>query len=142
MEKKNTEIGFILNQIKTDQFAVFEENYKETETIQLTTLMNYGLDSETKVFVVIPKFTFEINEKPFMTIQVSCYFEINPAAWDRFISNGKTIIPKGFICHTAMHAVGTARGILHCKTEDTLFNKFILPPINVDAMIPDDVVFD
>lgn len=142
MEKKKFEIGFKLVQIKTDQFALFEENFIEGEKVNLTTSINFGLDSETRVLVVVPKFTFEINEKPFITIQIRCYFEIEDKAFNSFIVDKNTIIPKHFICHASMHAVGTARGVLHSKTEGTPFNSFVLPPVNVDDMIPEDVVFE
>ena len=39
-----------------------------------------------------------------------------------------------------MIAVGTARGILHAKTEATKFNQFLIPPINVVELIKDDII--
>jgi hypothetical protein len=51
-------------------------------------------------------------------------------------------IPKGFLAHLAMISVGTARGILHCKTENTIFNNFVLPLVNVASMIPEDEQFE
>ncbi len=37
-----------------------------------------------------------------------------------------------------MLCVGTARGILHAKTEGTAFNDFILPAINVEELVEED----
>jgi len=39
-----------------------------------------------------------------------------------------------------MHTVGTARGVLHSKTESTPFNGLIIPPINVEQIIQEDIV--
>ena len=142
MAKKNTNINFSLLKIKTDQFALFEENYRANETVNLNTNLTFGLNSEDKVFLVTPKYTFESNKKPFITIQTSCFFKIEDVAWNGFILNGKITFLKNFVAHMAMIAVGTSRGVLHSKTENTIFNNYILPTINVSKMIPEDVVFD
>lgn len=135
-------INFNLLKIKTDQFALFEENHVENGKINLNTSMSFGLNIEDKGFSISVKFIFEIKKKPFMTTQVSCFFQIENTAWESFKVNDKTILPKGFVAHMAMITVGTSRGILHSKTEGTIFNKYILPTLNVAEMIPEDVVFD
>jgi len=35
--------------------------------------------------------------------------------------------------------VGTARGVLHNKTENTVFNRFIIPLLDATALIKEDV---
>ena len=54
--------------------------------------------------------------------------------------DNKIIIPKELLAHFGVHTIGTARGILHCKTEGTQFNTFILPPINVSERITEDII--
>jgi hypothetical protein len=41
-----------------------------------------------------------------------------------------------------MLTVGTARGVLHAKTENTKYNRYVLPTINVASMIKNDAVFN
>jgi len=38
-----------------------------------------------------------------------------------------------------MLSVGTARGILHAKTENTPYNEFIIPLINVTEAVKADI---
>ena len=38
--------------------------------------------------------------------------------------------------------VGAARGIIHAKTEGTILNSVILPPINLVEIIKDDLVLE
>ena len=140
--ENNFNIGFSLFQIVTEQFALFEENYSEKNKINLGTDLTFGLNKENKVFIVTAKFTFEMKKKPFMTIQVSCFFEINDKNWIEFIESDKITFPKPFVSHMAMLTVGTTRGILHNKTENTIFNNYILPTTNVAEIIADDVRFD
>lgn len=139
---ENKNINFNLLKIKTDQYAAFNENYNHNQIINLNTNLSFGLNQEDKVFLVSPKFTFEINKVPFLTIQVSCFFKIEDKSWGGFIKKKEIIFPKAFVAHMAMITVGTSRGILHSKTEGTPYNELILPTLNVADMIPEDIKFD
>jgi len=77
----------------------------------------------------------------FLIIEVSCEFDISSEFWKEFDNKDKVRIPKGFMAHLAMITVGTTRGILHSKTENTKFNEFILPTLNITEMITEDGVF-
>ncbi|MFV8342426.1 hypothetical protein [Flavobacterium sp. XS2P39] len=138
----NNKISFSLIQIKTEQFALFPENYSEKDKIKLNTNLTFGLNSDDKRFSVTTKFTFEMKKKPFMSIQVSCFFQIDDSAWKSFAKEDKMIFPKNFVAHMAMLTIGTTRGVLHAKTEDTTFNQYVLPTTNVAEIIDEDVVFD
>jgi hypothetical protein len=142
MAQDNVNLNFNLLKIKTDQFALFEENHVDSGKVNLNTSMSFGLNLEDKAFSISIKFTFEIKKKPFMTTQVTCFFGIGNTTWESLKVNEKIILPKGFVAHMAMITVGTSRGILHSKTEGTSFNKYILPTLNVAEMVPEDVVFD
>lgn len=142
MAENIVNINFNLLKIKTDQFALFEENHVGNDKVNLNTSMSFGLNSADKAFSISIKFTFEIKKKPFLTTQLSCFFQIEDTAWESLKVNDKIILPKGFVAHMAMITVGTSRGVLHSKTEGTIFNKYILPTLNVAEMIPEDVVFD
>lgn len=142
MADNNPIINFNLLKITTEQFAIFEENLSKDGVINLNTNLSFGLNSKDKVFLVTPKYTFENEGKQFLTIQISCFFKIEDATWDSLIDNKQIIFPKEFVAHMAMITVGTSRGILHTKTEGTVFNEFVLPPLNVAKMVGEDVVFD
>jgi len=142
MIKNDNAISFSLSEIKTDQFAIFEENYTENAEISLGTNLTFGLNKEENIFLISAKYTFEIRSKPFLAIQATCFFTIDDSAIKTFRNEDKIIFPKSFVAHMAMITVGTSRGILHTKTEGTPFNKYILPTIDVAKMIPDDVIFD
>ena len=84
------------------------------------------------------------NTQKLIIIDVSCQFLINPADWEilREPESGRVILPRDLGIHLAMLVVGTLRGILHVKTENTIFNSFIFPPINLLELVPSDVVFE
>jgi hypothetical protein len=75
------------------------------------------------------------DEKAFLILKTRCEFEIEGEAWNSFISENTITVPEGFASHLAVITVGTARGVLHEKTNDTSFNHFVIPTINLTALI-------
>lgn len=142
METDNKEIGFALQGIKTEQFAIFEENYTPKKEIGLGAGLQFKLDKTNKQIGVFLGFEFMQGKKVFLKIQVSCHFKFEENSWSSFIQENKLIIPKGFLTHLAMITIGTARGVLFAKTEGTSFSKYIIPTINVVEMIKEDALFE
>ncbi len=144
MEIKTNPVSFALKRIATEQFAIIEEAHKENIKINLVTDLRFATDKDIRVIAIFAQFKFEQAKLPFLLIEVSCHFQITEESWESFKTNESTkiIIPHGFMSHLTMLTVGTARGILHTKTEGTRFNQYILPTINVNNLIKDDVSFD
>lgn len=144
MEKENTQVGFVLQGIKTEQFAIFEENFAPKKETGLGTELQFKLDQNNKQIGVFIGFEFMQGKKVFLKIQVSCHFKVEEQSWDNFIKEkeSKLVVPKVFLAHLAMITTGTTRGVLFAKTESTPFSKFIVPTLNVAEMIPEDASFD
>lgn len=139
---ENTGIGFNLLGIKTEQFALIEDNFNESEEVNLVTNLEFKLGCEKKQMGVFANFKFEQKANVFLIIEVSCHFSINPDSWQAYCTDTEIVFPKGFMAHLSMLTVGTARGVLHSKTEGSSFNKFQLPLINVTELVVEDVVFN
>ena len=135
-------IGFGLSGIKTEQFAIFKENYDAKKPSELVTDLAFAVSPDTKILSTIATFTFQQRKKNFIKLEVMCQFVIMDEAWDSFTNENKVTVPKQFLDHTAMLTVGTSRGILFTKTEGTEFNRFLLPTINVSKMVKGDGVFE
>ena len=144
MEEIN--IGFLLEGIKIEQFAVFEETYNSEKETELKAGFEFKLDSDNQKIGVFVTFEFVQDTKIFIKVVVSCHFKISDNAWKQFTdeksASNKFIIPKGFITHLTMLSVGTTRGVLYAKTEGTGFAKFILPTINLSEMIQEDIILE
>jgi len=82
-------------------------------------------------------------KSPFLIVEVGCHFNITTEAWTSFYNESRTelIVSRGFIGHLVMLTIGTTRGVLHSKTENTPFNSFLLPTLNVNELVKKDVVF-
>lgn len=145
-EKKQTDrIGFALRKISLDQFAVLKEAYKEGEKVGFDVSLDFGLDTEQKMFRVSSRIRFSQQKtQPFLVIEGSSVFAIEPEAWERFAFEGgqAMVFPHQFVAYLAALNVGSLRGMLYVKTQDTIFNRFLIPTINVAEIVGEDIRFD
>lgn len=142
MEKGKDVVEFSIAKVTTEQFAIIDKSFDEKEPINLNTNLRFAIDREERLIAIFTLFKFEQKASPFLMVEVCCQFLINVESWGAFIKEeGKIVIPKEFMTHLGMITVGTARGVLHTKTEGTKFNEFVLPTINVNELIKEDVAF-
>ena len=136
--------SFVLRGIQTEQFATIDGIFKGNETVNIQTNLDFGINEEHRLIGCIVKFQFEVQNQPFIVIGVKCNFEIEPTSWDGFINKElKTIeFPKEILCHLAVITIGTARGVLHAKTENTPYNRLFLPTINVNHLLKENIIFN
>lgn len=141
-KKKDLALSFKLASIKTEEFAIIEESFKDGERVNLSTSINFGIDKENHILGTTIKFKFDQNETPFLIVAATCAFQIEEKAWESLLDEESVnlIVPEGFASHMAVLTTGTIRGILHEKTNDTEYNHFIVPPINLTELITEDVV--
>ena len=141
--KKNNSIDFLLEKIRTEQFALFEENFDANLEISLNTQVEFKLNQKNKMVGSFVGFTFEQEKKILSKIEVSCHFRLTENSWNSFIDKEKSkiVIPKGFLAHLAAVTLGTTRGVLFSKTEGTPLNNLIIPMLNISEIIQTDSEF-
>jgi hypothetical protein len=145
MKKEKIEIDFALSGIRTEQFAMLENNYNpKKKDFDYVTTLKFKLDQENKIIGIFIEFEFEQANKVFIKIIVSCHFTIADKSWACLINKSKIkiIFPKTFIDHLALLTLSTTRGVLSAKTEGTQFSTFIIPLINVADIIKEDAIFE
>ncbi len=135
------EISFKLHTIKTEQFAIIEDIYNGPDSVQLESNYRFGSNVTEKLVAVLVNYKFKTTKGVFLTIEVSCMFGIKPDSWDSIYNVEKLelILPKAIATHLLVLTIGTARGVLHAKTENTPYNRFLLPTLNVSESIKEDV---
>lgn len=142
MENKLS-VNFQLLEIGTSEFAIIDTVSTVTKKLNFNVALQFGAsDSNSSILCnVIIEFISD-EQKVLLKLKTDNQFKIKPEDWEKFKNENILTIPKGFLAHLAMISVGTARGILHCKTENTIFNNFVLPLVNVASMIPEDEEFE
>ena len=134
-------IGFRMNRIRVDQFAILTDSIPP-EDLSLGFAISFGVAPSIHEVCTTVRFDISHAESPLLILELSCFFEIREEDWNKFKQDNKVIIPKELLAHFGVHTIGTARGILHCKTEGTQLNAFILPPINVSERITEDIIIE
>ena len=137
------QLGFAFIGLRTVSFAKIEAAYKKTGETDLITGLSFGLDIEDHTISCNTKFSFERKkDQPFLILEVQGLFEINKKDFLNKVkqNNDSYLIAQNLAIHFAVLTVGAARGILHAKTEGTIYNQFILPTIDLKKMIPQDII--
>ena len=139
---KTENILFKLKRIQTEQFATIP-GVKVGEEIGISAAIEYGMEKDTNTIHCKVLFNFISEEKEFIILHVRCEFSVAPEAWEKNFreEEKKYVFPADFMQHLGVITVGTARGILHAKTEGTEFNRFFLPTVNLKEMVPGEVSF-
>ncbi|WP_296620801.1 hypothetical protein [Marivirga sp.] len=136
-------VSFAVRSIKTDEFATITNSYKEGEDVNIEAGYGFGINSDENTVMVKFSAMFKCQERPFIILKLHCDFDVDPKSFDNFrnIKTNKLVIPKGFLTHLTVLTVGTARGVLHAKLDNTEFDNFILPTLNVSEILKEDLEF-
>lgn len=133
---------FRLHNIKTVQFATIGAPPEEGE-IEITAGIDFAIESKVFLIACISRFEFLSEGNIFIILSVTCEFEVEADTWKGQVKTDeqKHSFDASLMQHLGVVTVGTARGVLHTKTEDTAFNKFFLPTVNVTQIVPENVKF-
>ncbi len=139
--KKEAPISFKLVDIDIPQFSVFEGVLETDFPVNHSVGMSFGADINNRIIGSAFRYQLEKHQKPFLKIEVTCYFKIEESAFSsQLMMDDGIVLSCGFAKHLAIITTGTARGVLYEKTKNTPFNKYILGLVNIDNMFTEDVV--
>jgi hypothetical protein len=140
--KKTEKVEFALVKITTEQFAIIEKNYNAQSPPQMKLSFRFAANAGMRLLGIFVHINIECEKQPFIVLECGCHFKIRKDSWDELLDEAanRLTISKSLIQHLAVISVGTARGILHAKTENTSYNHFFLPTINLTEMIAEDVI--
>ena len=142
MENKN-QITFGLRSITTEQFAIIESAFdKSTDNVELSNSLRFGFNIEKRIVSAFLSVNFSQDKGPFLILEIGCYFEIIKEHWDNLYNaeSSEIKLPMDIARHLVVLAMGTLRGVLHAKVENTSFNMFILPTINVTELVKQAII--
>jgi hypothetical protein len=140
-ENAERRVNYALVKIVTEQLVVEPTYFEENKPVKINVGLNFGVDSKQKLLKVLFKNDFVQDERSFITIEAGCIFAIDPESWNFFTGqqSGFILLPKHFAGHLASITAGTARGILHERTDQTPMNRFFIPANNIEEIIQQDV---
>ncbi len=133
-------IPYRISEIKTTQFAIFPEKVQNGKEMNVRADFSYGINKPHNSVRCVCKISYLQDEELLMVLEVLCLFEVAPEGVVQIEKDKK--IPVDFLRYVATIVVGTARGIIHARTENTVLNPYVLPPINLINLIKDDMVIE
>lgn len=141
---KTNPLQFVLSGISTEKFLIHYTPNFENGDVDFSTQVQFFSDIETKTINYKIGLVFNQNQQTFLTFDACCSFTISPSSWSVLVGKqkNKIVIPQGFATHLAIITVGTVRGILFARTENTLLNALIVPTINLTEIIKSDVIIE
>ena len=131
-------IRFRMIKISIPQFAIICQKAEDSYQIETTTSMSHTEDGSA--VAVDMTFSFTSSGENAIILQIRCEFGIHPEDLTTLTAENKITIPKDALDSFVAQTVGTARGVLHCKTEGTPFNGIIIPPLDVSNILQSDMI--
>lgn len=132
-------IRFRMAKINVGQFAILADK-NPSEGLSYTISIGFNGALEAKRIACDLTVEFMHTDRPILKLSMSCEFDIHREDWVSRLNGNVLTMSKEDLGFLANQTVGTARGIMFCKTEDTDFRNFILPPINLTKIIDEDLV--
>ena len=132
-------IPFRIRQIKTQQFAMFPDLLVNGKEVTVDSEFSFGVNTEVKNILCVTKLSYRQDDNLLLTTEVHCFFNIREDGVNQLKEQGR--VGVDFLRYLATIATGTVRGIIHTKTENTVLNSVVVPPINLVEAIKEDFVF-
>ena len=130
-------IAYRITRIETLQFAIFPDAFQSGPDVRIDTNFEYNVRSDIGQIRNVLKISYVQNDKLLLVAELACYFDIAPEGAQLIKAQGK--VPVDFLRFLGSVSVGTIRGLIHAKTEGTVLNPIILPPVNLEDMIKNDM---
>jgi hypothetical protein len=144
MKKSKQDITFKFERIVTEQFAVIEEVYDPNKTVRFNYKISFGVEPDNRLLGSFFEIKFMNDGDTFLLVNLACYFGLKDDVWEllRTGNKGQYKLPLELLRIFANINLNTIRGVLHAKTENTAFNKFIVPSVNFDERITEDLMVE
>ncbi len=130
-------IPYRIFKIETNQFATFPEPFDNGSPVNVQTNFHFAASVDVTNVRCKALFNYRQGDNLLLVLDISTYFAIGEEGIAEIRKQGK--IPVDFLRYIATIVVGAARGIIHAKTEGSVLNAVILPPINLVDIIRDDL---
>jgi len=129
-------IAYSIAKLNVKQFAIINDLYdKESKDIDISIGIKVGSNIEKKDIVVVLKVEFIQKKKPFIILETESFYKTDDDFWDNLEKSSDNDIPKNLAVRLLNISLGTFRGILFEKLNNTEFDEFLFPLINADELL-------
>ena len=136
-------IQFRLVGVKTIQFVSIDVGEVLENDVTISSDYGYGLNVEDGILGC--QYKGQLFKKDlFIMVEVSCLFAVKQTSLKKLkVKNKKQYrFPSALIRNFTEITVSTARGVLHEKTVGNQYQKFILPVVDTQDIIKEDLIIE
>lgn len=134
------EIPYRIVQIVTSTFEQHSDSFEVGQVIQINSGYTFAVNDIAHRVRCESVYKYLQNDNELLDLKLVCIFEVEPSAFIALKNENNITIPVDFLRYMATIAVGTARGIIHARTESTPLSNVVLPPINLVEIIKEPLV--
>lgn len=135
-------IPFRIFKIENDPIEIHADLVEELSDLEFGFQVSFNGDLKNRIVGCKTEYLFKQKSNTISALTVYCYFMIEEGFVKSKTENGKLILSNEFLRYLATISVGTARGIQHAKTQGTILNALVIPPINLINMTIQDLVIE
>ena len=131
-------IPYKIARLETKQFAIFPEKFNNSDPAEVSSSFEFSTSVDLETMRCRATFQYIQEDKVWLILELNAFFMIAPDGITEIKKKGA--VPVDFLRYMGTIAVGAARGIIHARTEGTVLNAVVLPPINLMEIIKEDLV--
>ena len=131
-------IPYKIDRIETNQFAIFPDKVVNGAEVSIEVNSGFSAGELLSPIKNVVNVQYVQNGTLILVLEISCFFTIAEEGQESIRKEGK--IPVDFLRYMGSFSVGIARGVIHARTEGTVLNPIVLPPINLNEVIDKDIV--
>lgn len=123
-----------LRGVTIEQFATLFEP-SSSDRIELNLSIPVKTNYEERTFAVGANIRYLEEGKPFMVAEVFCHYIVEKECWDKLSksSSKDVVIPRKLMENLTRITIGTLRGVICARTENTAYSKYFLPLLEISA---------
>lgn len=132
-------IVYRIAKLNVKQFAIIDDSYdKKSKDIDISIGIKVGSNVEKKDIVIILKVEFIQKKKTFIILETESFYKTDNDFWDNLKEYSSDNIPKYLAIKLLNISLGTLRGILFEKLNNTEFDEFLFPLVNANELIENE----
>lgn len=139
----NQQILYKYVKVETEQFAIFEENFKQDVTDSMFQVETYFSFNQAQG-VLVNRMAVIVLQQSSVILKIAMvdYFKIAEESLSALTNDNRINFPQSFLQQLASLSFGTLRGVLVAKTEGTKLSNLILPPTYIGNLIDKNFVVE
>ena len=139
----NQQILYKYVKVETEQFAIFEENFKQDVTDSMFQVETYFSFNQAQG-VLVNRMAVIVLQQSSVNLKIAMvdYFKIAEESLSALTNDNRINFPQSFLQQLASLSFGTLRGVLVAKTEGTKLSNLILPPTYIGNLIDKNFVVE